>query len=32
MRHGPLNWPGDNFSMTFMDELVTAEIGQVGTQ
>lgn len=30
--HGPLNWPGDNFSMTFMDELVTAEIGQVGTQ
>jgi kynurenine formamidase len=30
--HGPLNWPGDNFDMTFMDELVTAEIGQVGTQ
>jgi len=30
--HGPLNWPGDNYSMTFMDELVTAEIGQVGTQ
>ena len=30
--HGPLNWPGDNFSMTFMDEIVTAEIGQVGTQ
>jgi hypothetical protein len=30
--HGPLNWPGDNFSMTFMDELLTAEIGQVGTE
>lgn len=30
--HGPLNWPGDQYSMTFMDELVTAEIGQVGTQ
>ena len=30
--HGPLNWPGDSFSMTFMDEIVTAEIGQVGTQ
>ena len=30
--HGPLNWPGDNSTMTFMDELVTAEIGQVGTQ
>lgn len=30
--HGPLNWPGDHFSMTFMDELVTAELGQVGTQ
>jgi kynurenine formamidase len=30
--HGPLNWPGDNFSMTFMDDIVTAEIGQVGTQ
>ena len=30
--HGPLNWPGDNYSMTFMDEMVTAEIGQVGTQ
>jgi len=29
--HGPLNWP-DGFAMTFMDELVTAEIGQVGTQ
>jgi kynurenine formamidase len=28
----PLNWPGDNFDQTFMDELVTAEIGQVGTQ
>jgi kynurenine formamidase len=30
--HGPLNWPGDNFDMTFMDEIVTTEIGQVGTQ
>jgi kynurenine formamidase len=30
--HGPLNWPGDGFDQTFMDELVTAEIGQVGTQ
>ena len=30
--HGPLNWPGENFDQTFMDELVTAEIGQVGTQ
>jgi kynurenine formamidase len=30
--HGPLNWPGDNYDQTFMDELVTAEIGQVGTQ
>lgn len=30
--HGPLNWPGDNYSMTFMDDIVTAEIGQVGTQ
>ncbi|MCI0528044.1 MAG: cyclase family protein, partial [Nitrospira sp.] len=30
--HGPLSWPGENFAMTFMDELVTAEIGQVGTQ
>lgn len=30
--HGPLNWPGDNFDQTFYDELVTAEIGQVGTQ
>ena len=29
--HGPLSWP-DGFAMTFMDELVTAEIGQVGTQ
>src|SRR5260221_7510396 len=28
----PLNWPGDQYSMTFMDELVTVEIGQVGTQ
>jgi kynurenine formamidase len=30
--HGPLNWPGENFDQTFMDELLTAEIGQVGTQ
>lgn len=30
--HGPLNWPGDSFDQTFMDELLTAEIGQVGTQ
>ena len=30
--HGPLNWPGQQFDQTFMDELVTAEIGQVGTQ
>ena len=30
--HGPLNWPGDGFDQTFYDELVTAEIGQVGTQ
>ncbi len=30
--HGPLTWPGDNYSMTFMDEILTAEIGQVGTQ
>lgn len=30
--HGPLNWPGDQYDQTFMDELVTAEIGQVGTQ
>jgi len=30
--HGPLNWQGDKFKMTFNDEIVTAEIGQVGTQ
>ena len=30
--HGPLSWPGDNYSQTFMDEILTAEIGQVGTQ
>ena len=30
--HGPLNWPGDSFDQTFMDELLTSEIGQVGTQ
>jgi hypothetical protein len=27
-----LPWKGDNFRQTFMDELVTAEIGQAGTQ
>ena len=25
-------WSGDNYRQTFMDELVTAQIGQVGTQ
>ena len=30
--HGPLNWGGDSYQMTFMDELLTADIGQVGTQ
>ena len=30
--HGPLAWPGQNFSQTFMDEMLTAEIGQAGTQ
>ncbi len=30
--HGPLSWPGDSFGQTFMDEILTAEIGQVGTQ
>ena len=30
--HGPLNWPGEHYAQTFMDELLTAEIGQVGTQ
>ena len=30
--HGPLPWPGDSFGQTFMDEILTAEIGQVGTQ
>lgn len=30
--HGPLSWPGDSFDQTFYDELVIAEIGQVGTQ
>ncbi|MBC8008128.1 MAG: cyclase family protein [Prolixibacteraceae bacterium] len=29
---GPLPWPGDNFDQSFFDEIVTAEIGQVGTQ
>jgi kynurenine formamidase len=27
-----LPWTGDNFRQTFMDELLTAEIGQAGTQ
>ena len=27
-----LPWAGDHFGQTFMDELVTAEIGQAGTQ
>lgn len=27
-----LAWAGDNFRQTFMDELVTSQIGQVGTQ
>jgi kynurenine formamidase len=27
-----LTWYGDSFRQTFMDELVTAQIGQVGTQ
>ena len=27
-----LAWSGENFRQTFMDELVTAQIGQVGTQ
>src|SRR5205823_199210 len=31
--HGPLSWPGgEHYAQTFMDEMVTAEIGQVGTQ
>jgi len=31
--HGPLNWPGGaHYAQTFMDEMLTAEIGQVGTQ
>ena len=30
--HGPLPYDGSHFKQTFMDELVTAEIGQVGTQ
>jgi kynurenine formamidase len=29
---GPLPWAGDNFDQSFFDEIVTAEIGQVGTQ
>ena len=27
-----LPWPGESFRQTFMDELLTAQIGQVGTQ
>ena len=27
-----LAWSGDNYRQTFMDELVTSQIGQVGTQ
>ena len=30
--HGPMPWQGDAFQLTFNDEFVTAEIGQVGTQ
>lgn len=30
--HGPVPWEGEHFQLTFNDELVTAEIGQVGTQ
>ena len=30
--HGPFSWPGENYDMTFMDEILTAEIGQVGSQ
>src|SRR6185503_19550414 len=29
---GPLPWEGDNYDQAFFDEIVTAEIGQVGTQ
>lgn len=30
--HGPMPWQGEAFQLTFNDEIVTAEIGQVGTQ
>lgn len=30
--HGPMPWQGDRFRLTFNDEIVTAELGQVGTQ
>jgi kynurenine formamidase len=30
--HGPIPWEGERFQLSFNDELVTAEIGQVGTQ
>ena len=29
---GPLTWEGGNYEQAFFDEMVTAEIGQVGTQ
>jgi kynurenine formamidase len=29
---GPLPWAGDGYDQAFFDEMVTAEIGQVGTQ
>jgi kynurenine formamidase len=29
---GPLPWPTEKFDQAFFDEMVTAEIGQVGTQ
>jgi kynurenine formamidase len=30
--HGPFKWQGEHYQMTFLDEFVVAEIGQVGTQ
>ena len=29
---GPLPWEGDSYDQAFFDEMITAEIGQVGTQ
>jgi kynurenine formamidase len=29
---GPFPWEGDNYDQSFFDELITAELGQVGTQ